>query len=130
MPIELSLQVFQAPHGCFSFHSQELMEACRWVAAANIDNNIGVKEWYFKDCEPSKDRDVLHHSLMLTLLRQGKLVTSEPADLFPVFSSFHMAPVVPTSGLCQAGQLHCLWHFQHPAVSVSQPRTISIVSKL
>lgn len=50
--------------------------------------------------------------------------------LISCFSNFHMASVVPSTGLCQAGQLHCLWHFGYPAVSVSQPRTISIVSKL
>lgn len=50
--------------------------------------------------------------------------------LISCFSNFHMASVVPTSGLCQAGQLHCLWHSGHPAVSVTQPRTISIVSTL
>lgn len=35
------------------------------------------------------------------------------------FSNFHMAHMVPTSRLCQAGPLSSPWHFEHPAGSVS-----------
>lgn len=46
------------------------------------------------------------------------------------FSNLHMARMVPTSGLPQAERLSGPWHFEHPAGSVSQPRTISISSTI